>query len=31
VASWVIAPLNSIEPHAQNLIHFDGETWAIEI
>jgi glutathione S-transferase len=36
VASWVIAALNSIEPHAQNLIHFDGETsanktWANEI
>jgi glutathione S-transferase len=34
VASWVIAALNSIEPHAQNLIHFDGEcagaTWANE-
>jgi glutathione S-transferase len=31
VASWVIAALNSIEPHAQNLIHFDGEIWANEI
>jgi glutathione S-transferase len=31
VASWVIAALNSIEPHAQTLIHFDGETWANEI
>ena len=23
VATWVLAALNSIEPHAQNLIHFD--------
>jgi glutathione S-transferase len=32
VASWVFAALNSIEPHAQNLIHFNGddapEAWA---
>lgn len=32
VTSWVFAALNSIEPHAQNLIHFDaagaGEVWA---
>ena len=27
----MITALNSIEPHAQNLIHFDGETWANEI
>ncbi|HEY5071155.1 MAG TPA: glutathione S-transferase family protein [Caulobacteraceae bacterium] len=24
VTTWVIAALNSIEPHAQNLIHFEG-------
>ena len=34
VASWVIAALNSIEPHAQNFIHFNGanagEAWARE-
>ncbi|WP_426421204.1 glutathione S-transferase family protein [Bradyrhizobium genosp. A] len=34
MTSWVIAALNSIEPHAQNLIQFDGsgagETWAGE-
>jgi len=32
VTSWVFAALNSIEPHAQNFIHFDaagaGEAWA---
>ena len=34
VTSWVIAALNSIEPHAQNLVQLDvfhaGEAWTIE-
>jgi glutathione S-transferase len=34
VTTWVIAALNSVEPHAQNLIHLDdnhaGEAWAKE-
>jgi glutathione S-transferase len=34
VTAWVIAALNSIEPHAQNLIQIDtvppGEAWAVE-
>ncbi len=32
--TWVIAALNSIEPHAQNLVHLDafhaGEAWTKE-
>ncbi|MDP3749343.1 MAG: glutathione S-transferase family protein [Phenylobacterium sp.] len=32
VATWVLAALNSIEPHAQNLIELDdsGEAWAAD-
>jgi glutathione S-transferase len=31
MASWVIAALNSIEPHAQNLIHLGGQAGAKEL
>ncbi len=34
VATWVIAALNSIEPHAQNLVELDafraGEAWTVD-
>ena len=34
VTSWVVAALNSIEPHAQNLVNLDtfyaGQTWTAE-
>jgi len=34
VTTWVLAALNSIEPHVQNLVHLDafhrGEAWTIE-
>ena len=34
VSSWVVAALNSIEPHAQNLVNLDtfyaGQAWTVE-
>ncbi|HET6970051.1 MAG TPA: glutathione S-transferase family protein [Phenylobacterium sp.] len=34
VTSWVIAALNSVEPHVQNLVHLNafhkGEAWTVE-
>lgn len=34
VTTWVIAALNSVEPHVQNLVHLDafhaGEAWTVE-
>lgn len=34
VSTWVLAALNSIEPHVQNLVHLDafhaGEAWTVE-
>ena len=34
VATWVVAALNSVEPHVQNLVHLDvfhaGEAWTVE-
>ena len=34
VTTWVIAALNSVEPHVQNLVHLDvfhaGEAWTKE-
>ncbi len=34
VTTWVLAALNSIEPHVQNLVHLDafhsGEAWTVE-
>lgn len=34
VTSWVIAALNSVEPHVQNYVHLDafhaGEAWTVE-
>ena len=34
VATWVLAALNSVEPHVQNLVHLDafhaGEAWTVE-
>lgn len=34
VTTWVVAALNSVEPHVRNLVHLDafhaGETWTVE-
>ena len=34
ITTWVLAALNSIEPHVQNLVHLDafhsGEAWTVE-